>query len=450
MMKPNINRSIRQLFLRQKNLIYCLFLPPMKKIISVFSITVISLFVLAVFGWMSVHISKGDKDFGFANEPIKFMYSFLDQFNKSVKEVENLSATFLPIWNEFEPINKLESDLKILVSYSESNSFRAVAIRNLKNDSIEYKWSIPEKAGRWDRVVNPYVLDNKDLVYFYTDNTGLRRIDSTGNFKWKQDSVMAHHSLNVDSAGNFWACTKNKPKGSATASYKIDGRTVYYDDDYITLINAQTGDMIFHKSVSEILKSNRLNNYILQAQTAKDPLHLNDIQPALKTTKYYNEGDVFLSIKQSSILLHYRPETNKVLKVLEGPFSAQHDIDFYNDSVLTIFNNNSYPHWTTDTKSKPASVENLVKSGNFYSNIVRYDFASGEYSFIGDSLFRDQKLFSSTEGLHEFINDSTYFIEEQNNGIYWVVKNEEVIYKDVFRSLKRGYCHLPNWARVIH
>ena len=62
MMKPNINRSIRQLFLRQKNLIYCLFLPPMKKIISVFSITVISLFVLAVFGWMSVHISKGDKD----------------------------------------------------------------------------------------------------------------------------------------------------------------------------------------------------------------------------------------------------------------------------------------------------------------------------------------------------------------------------------------------------
>ena len=48
----------------------------MKKFISAFSVVVISLFLLSVFGWMSVHISKGDKDFGWANEPIKYMYSF--------------------------------------------------------------------------------------------------------------------------------------------------------------------------------------------------------------------------------------------------------------------------------------------------------------------------------------------------------------------------------------
>jgi len=41
----------------------------MKKVISVFSITVISLFVLAVFDWMSVHISKRDKDFGSVRKP---------------------------------------------------------------------------------------------------------------------------------------------------------------------------------------------------------------------------------------------------------------------------------------------------------------------------------------------------------------------------------------------
>ena len=63
----------------------------MKKFIKAFSFIVIILFALSLFGWVSVHIQKGDKDFGFLNEPVKFMYSFLDQFNKSVEEVKKLS-----------------------------------------------------------------------------------------------------------------------------------------------------------------------------------------------------------------------------------------------------------------------------------------------------------------------------------------------------------------------
>lgn len=420
----------------------------MKKIITWLSIIIISLFALAVFGWMSVHVFKKDKDFGFANEPIKFMYSFLDQFNKSVKEVKKSSPTFLAIWSKEDTINKLDFDLKVLVSYSLDNFNREVAIKNLKTNTIDYKWKILEKASRWDRIVNPYVLPNKDLVYFYTDKTGLRRIDSLGKVKWKQDKILAHHSLNVDNAGNFWVCSKNPPKRSPGGTYKINGRAVYYDDDYITSIDAENGEILFHKSVTEILKENNLEGYILQAATAKDPLHLNDVQPALKTTQYYNEGDVFLSIKQSSILIHYRPETNQVIKVIEGPFSAQHDIDFYNDSILTIFNNNSYIHWTKDSKKKPK--HSVVKAGDFYSNIARYSFKTGQISFIGDSLFRANQIFTSTEGLHEFINDSTYFVEEQNVGFYWVIQNNKVIYKSQLSSVRDGFCDLPNWARIVN
>ena len=421
----------------------------MKKFIKAFSFIVIILFALSLFGWVSVHIQKGDKDFGFLNEPVKFMYSFLDQFNKSVEEVKKLSPTFLPIWKEFEPVNKLEEDVHILYSYSPYNLVRKVAIKNLKDDKTVYTWDIQESASRWDRLVNPYVLPNKDLIYFFTDRTGLRRIDSLGNIKWKQDKYLAHHSLNIDSAGNFWVCSKKPPKNSTSGTYKIDGRKVFYADDMISLIDAEDGKILFHKSITNILKANHLENYLLQANTAMDPIHLNDIQPALKTTKYYNEGDVFLSIKQSSILVHYRPKTNKVIKIIEGPFSAQHDIDFYNDSTLSIFNNNSYPQWTKQSKAKPEKKEKLANAGNFYSNIVQYDLSSGEFSFIGEKVFRKNKIFTSTEGLHEFINDSTYFIEEQNVGNYWIIRNNEVIYHDVFRSSEEGHCHLPNWARII-
>lgn len=423
----------------------------MKKFITSFSLVIIGLFLLSVFGWMSVHISKGDKDFGFLNEPIQFMYSFLDQFKTSVKEAEQLtlSPTFLKEWVEIETVNKLEEDVKILYSYSLDNTSRAVSIKNLRTDSILYTWNISEKANQYDRLVNPYMFPNKDLVYFFTDRSGLRRIDADGNFKWKQDDFLAHHSLNIDSAGNFWVCSKNPPKGSAGGVYKIDGREVFYDDDYITNVNAETGEVLFHKSITAILRENGLAYYLLQATTAKDPLHLNDIQPALKTTKYYRQGDVFLSIKQSSILMHYRPSTNKVIKIIEGAFSAQHDIDFYNDSTLTVFNNNSYPHWTTATKGKPGEKVKIEGAGEFYSNIVRYDFPSGKISYIGDSTFRANRLFTSTEGLHEFIDENTYFIEEQNNGLYWVIKNDEVVYYNRFDSPHEGYCHLPNWARII-
>lgn len=421
----------------------------MKKIITTLSVIVISLFTLSVFGWMSIHVSRGDKDFGILNEPTKFMYTFFDQFNETVEEVKKLSPTFMPIWSEVVPVNELDFDVKILMSYSLSDNERTVVIKNLRNDSILYRWNITEKANQWDRLKNPYVFPNKDLVYFFTDKSGLRRIDSLGNFKWKQDAILAHHSLNIDSDGNFWVCSKNPPKNSPGGIYKIDGRTVYFDDDYITLIDANNGNILFNKSITEILRTNHLSNYLLQATTAKDPLHLNDIQPALKTTQYYNKGDVFLSIKQSSMLLHYRPSTNQVIKVIEGPFSAQHDIDFYNDRTLTIFNNNSYTHWTTQTKPKPDDSIKLVSGGNFYSNIVRYDFETEKISFIGDSVFRANQIFSSTEGLHEFINDSTYFIEEQNVGYYWVIQNDKVLYKNLFKSQHEGHCHLPNWARII-
>lgn len=72
----------------------------MKKAITSFSILILFLFSLSVFGWMSVQNSKNKKDFGVLNEPVKFMYSFLDQFGKSVKEVKKLSPTFLEIWSK--------------------------------------------------------------------------------------------------------------------------------------------------------------------------------------------------------------------------------------------------------------------------------------------------------------------------------------------------------------
>jgi hypothetical protein len=87
--------------------------------------------------------------------------------------------------------------------------------------------------------------------------------------------------------------------------------------------------------------------------------------------------------------------------------------------------------------------------GDFYSNIVTYDLRNRKFSSIGDSIFRANKIFSRSEGLQEFIDADTYFVEEQNSGLLWIIKDDEVIYKNVFKSPYKEYHHLPNWTRII-
>ncbi len=421
----------------------------MKKVISIFSILVICLFVLSVFGWMSHHITKGDKDFGFLNEPVTFMITFLDQFETTVEEVKKLPPTFLKTDAHHEAINKLENDLNVLVTYSESESKRKAVLMNLKNDSILYEWKIPEKVNSHKRVMNPILYPNKDLIYFFDMKVSLKRIDSLGNEIWFQDSIVPHHAMNLDSAGNLWVCANKKPPYRATGRFKMYGRDVYFIDDYLTQINANTGEVLFNKSIAEIFKANQMGSYLLHSQSGKDPLHLNDIQPALKTTKWYKEGDLFVSLKQISLIFQYRPSTNEVIRAIKGPFSAQHDVDFYNDSTLSWFNNNYYALWTEDSKPKPPKANEIELTDEFFSNVIHYDLSTEEFEIVGKDIFKEKWIFTANEGLHEYINDSTYFIEQQNQGILWMIQNDEILYRDVIESQHEGHHHLPNWTRII-
>ncbi|UCH14677.1 MAG: hypothetical protein JSV22_01630 [Bacteroidales bacterium] len=420
----------------------------MQKVLKTFSLIVIFLFALSIFGWMVFHIVEGDKKFGFLTGPVKFMYTFPDLFSQSVEEVKTPPNTFLRTPENFESINNLDSDFIVLSAYSDTSDSRSIVLMNLKNDSILYKWTVENPFEDFYRIINPLLFPEKSLVYYFTNHTGLRRIDSLTNVIWKQDSIFAHHSMTQDSNGDIWICSTD-PVYYATGLYKLDGRSVFYIDNYITKLDAETGRILFHKSVTSILTENNLSNYILKSTNVIDPLHINDVEPALKSTQYYKEGDLFISAKNSSFIMHYRPSTNKVMNVIEGPFASQHDVDFMNESSLVIFNNNFYPTWSSDSKPPPPDSSWLDIAGDFYSNIVRYDFSNNSFSFIGDSVFRANEIFTGTEGLMEFVDPSTYFVEEQNTGLIWVIQDDKVLYKNVLKSQHKGYHHLPNWIRVI-
>jgi len=379
------------------------------------------------------------------------MYTFPELFEESVEEVQTLPPTFLPTEEGFSPINKLDKDLKVLVTYTESDNSRTIALLNLKNNNILKEWNIENPFDEVARIVNPIYCQDGSLIYnfYYRSNPGLTKLDPEGNKTWQNNKYIVHHGMNLDQEENIWACTQLY---STKGAYGLNGQKVFFNDHNITQYDGKTGDILFEKSIMKILVENDLANYILKAAESHEPIHLNDVQPALKTTKYYQKGDLFISLRNISTVLHYRPSTNELINLMEGPFIHQHDVDFLNDSVLVIYNNNTYKTWEGMQARSSKSIQDkskIIDLGIFRNNIVSYNFSRKEYGFIGLEVFNKNKIETVNEGLMEFINENTYFVEEQNPGVLWVIKNDEVIYKNVLKSHYEGYHHLPNWTRII-
>ena len=425
----------------------------MNKFLSGFSILVIILFCLSVFGWMIKHITIGDRDFGNSvNNGLNSFVSFLDLFEESVEEVQKLPETFVPTPQDFQAINNLKSDILAVVTYSNESKGRTVEVRNLKNDEVFHRWKLPAPFQEHDRIMDPLVMKDKSLCYSINGVTGLMVIDSAGNEIWKQDSIAHHHAINLDSAGNIWACSYTKEYGEFIiykGKYTLGGREFVYIDNTISKLDAATGALLFHRSLTDILQANGLENLLLKSNKGDDPLHLNDVQPALKTTPYYREGDLFISLRNVSAILHYRPSSDKVVRVLEGMFYSQHDVDFLNDSVIYFFNNNAHTLWL-NRASDYRVAEKRLDAGNFYSNIMAYDLKNDRYFYLSDQAFKENHIYTFTEGMSEVLSNGQIFVEEQNSGILWVLDGDEVVYKNVLDSHHEGHHHLLNWTRIMH
>lgn len=424
----------------------------MKKVIPFFAYTVILLFGLSAFGWMVKHNTRGDKDFGpKIKKGLDAYVSFLDLFEQSVEEVKKLPETFVPTPADFKPINNLEEDLIVLTSYSNEQKNRTVEIRNLRNEEVLHSWDIPNPHQEHDRIMDPLLLPNKQLVYSYNGVTGLKAVDSLGNNLWVQDTIAHHHSMNLDSAGNIWACSYTKENGGFIiykGFYHLDGRELAYIDNTISKLDPNTGQILFHKSITEILVENGLENILIKSNNSDDPIHLNDVQPALKTTAYYQEGDVFLSFRNLSAIMHYRPSTNEVIRFLEGSFYSQHDVDFLNDSTIYFFNNNSQTLWLgRATTWRTADLR--VDAGDFHSNVMAYDLKNERFFYLSKEVFHQNNIFTFTEGMSEVLDNGNLWVEEQNSGLMWVLNGEEVIYKNVLQSQHEGHHHLSNWTRIL-
>ena len=345
-------------------------------------------------------------------------------------------------------INNKRNALLILPRYDHSISRSVVDVIDLKNfETIHtYKHDIAEMILQIKnlkefprisiedspirfRYFHPLILDDGSLIS-YSHYSVMFKIDFCSKLKWINDEERFHHSQMLNHEGSIWVGSQLNPPSKHVIKYQIDN----FDDDSIVKIDTD-GKILFKKSVIEILIDNKIlpNNYAYSSSKSgeRDPIHLNDIEPALSDSRYWEKGDIFLSIRNQSAIVHYRPRNNKIINYITGPFAHQHDVDIISKKEISIFNNNSF----------------FVN--NEFSEILIYNFETDEFTKVLNDQLQKEKFKTIYGGLSHYLKDGSFIVDEDEFArlILFNKKGEkewEFINKD-----KNGNIGLMDWSRII-
>ena len=420
---------------------------------------VIILFTILLIAYGSLlkeELIKGQKD-RIAYKVVNFISDLPSNFSFLIK---NWSGVDLSVEKDryvekkgFIKYNfKPRNELLLLSRYDGDLKQSVIELIDLKNFSIIHSWTPNvnkilkltedkkefekfkiEKNSKSFRLFNPLLTDNGNIIF--QGFSPLVKIDFCSNILWINDKDIFHHSIAKDYDGNFWIPTQNYPSNIAKYLDGIDINT--FTDDGITKISKEN-KILYNKSVTEILFEHNLENMIIGKLNtfSNDPIHLNDIEPVLEDGPFWKKGDVFLSLRHQSIIILFRPNTNKIIRIISGPFFQQHDVDILSEEEISIFNNNTI--WTPKGE--------VIKKN---SEIIIYNFKTNKFTKkFNDQLIR-LSFKSETEGLHHILNDSSLFLEEQNYGRILLLNNKGDLEWEYINRAKNGKVYILNWSSII-
>ena len=370
----------------------------------------------------------GEKTIEFSGTPNNFeSYLLLPKFNINSKEyvVTLIDLTNFKILHEWNP--NLDSDFKI--------------IEKKHYSGLENPWEhlFRDHNDKRLSIAHPLLDSDGSIIFNGQDYAPLIKIDRNSNIIWMNSDNEYHHSIEIDIDNNIWVCTRYNPtKINNKYTGKHFKKRVTYHDDGIRKIT-KNGDILFDKSISELFIENGMEYLLFAAGSAFnfDPIHLNDIQPVMEDTKYWKKGDVFLSLRNQSMILLYRPKTNKIIWKSVGMFFHQHDIDIIDDHRISIYNNNTKLFW--DGYKVDGENEVLI-----------YDFSTEKYESYQKQNFINDSIRTLTAGVHEILENGDLFVEESNYGRLLYYDNLEKLKWVFLNQSIDGFEYGVSWSRIIY
>jgi hypothetical protein len=235
--------------------------------------------------------------------------------------------------------------------------------------------------------LSPLLLGDNRLII----SLPLMCFDLEGEVLWKS-SEWSHHSMELDHEQNLWICSV------APAEHPQDR---YYHDE-IVKIDSQTGKTLYSKHIKEMFLENPQFDLSHLNNEEGNPYHLNDVQPVLADSEHWKQGDVFISLRNISTVLLFRPSTGKILWSNTTSWANQHDVEILNDHTITVFDNN--------VLRKMSKVIDF-KQGQ-YNRCVVYDFQTHTATIRFADIFEGAGVATPTQGrLKLFEDDQHLYIE---------------------------------------
>lgn len=425
------------------------------KLLRTLSKVVLILFLLSVFAFSVRHIVLGGSFFGGATRYLTTFIEFPQTAIKTFSTIRGHQPDEIARDSAFQAVNHLQDDLFVLSGKRSKNHY-VFHFSNLRTDSVIHEWNFaqdqytgPSEKFGFAEPLNPIVMEDGSLIGLLHETKNLFRLDKASNLVWKNSELTFHHSINFSHDSFLWTSAY---QNALTQNVDIKTRFV---DDLLVKVDPNSGAVLWRKSLASILADNHLVNWVhgfgnggAGEKQSNDLLHLNDIQPIIENGTYWKQGDLLLSLRHRSCILLYRPSTNQVLRIITGPFLSQHDVDIRGDGEITIFNNNrasSYGMHNPEINEVNGTPIFTFTS----SNLVKYQFGDSTFSFPFKDIMERENIFTRWGGLHEFLNDSTVFIEATHAGkIYLLQNNRTVVRKYPNYNQQDQSAQLPNWIRV--
>jgi hypothetical protein len=311
------------------------------------------------------------------------------------------------------------------------------AFNELVEQTEEFKYLRRDGHNKRQTLGHPKLTRDGGLLY---NSSPLRKINNCSDLVFQNMHDFFHHSIETDSDGNIWSPSYLYPQTlpARTVGREIPANQGFLDDAIVKL--SPEGKILFEKSVSQIFIDNGLEYLLFSVGDMLfdyDPIHLNDIQPVNFDGEFWQKGDVFLSLRHQSMILLYRPSTNKIMWKGVGPFFHQHDVDILDNHRISVFNN----------KSKDFVNGDEVDGHN---EVSIYDFKTDTYSsYMKDSLIEND-VRTITSGRSEVLPKGELFIEEGNFARTLFFNADGSLRWTHVNRAENGNIYAVSWSRILY
>lgn len=394
-------------------------------------------------------------------------------FSNIDEAIEPGAATELKLPDDFTAVNILNYDLWALTAiWNTGEDAWEVILINLKNDSLSHSWFVREQMLQGEayleydliefhkyihfnrlRPTHSILMENKDVLVKMRASNNLFRLDSNSNVLWNNNDMIYHHSTDLGVDGHIWVCGTTISEFGHNAVFRGPEKSlISFRDDYIVKINEANGDLMYKRSITEILVNNGLVGLLaIRAEFDQDPIHLNDIEPVMEDGPFWKKGDLFLSLRSLHTVMLYRPSSDSILWIKTGSFIGQHDVEILDDHRIGIFNNNGYRDKSIQAGPDSLKSEDiLVEYEMFSSQFMVFDLSNDSVSIEKEEAFRNHNIYSKYQGIATPLGKGHLFIEETNSGMLTVLdENGKLLFrKGILVNGSEGMVHLPNWTRI--